>query len=53
MVTRKARPFASVSTSIAKLESLEILPLGEDKVDEPRLSNKLADRVRHFTCSSG
>lgn len=29
----------------AKLESLEILPLGEDKSDEPRPSNELADRV--------
>ncbi len=29
----------------AKLESLEILPLGEDKKHEPRPSNELADRV--------
>jgi hypothetical protein len=29
----------------AKLESLEILPLGEDKRDEPRPLNELADRV--------
>jgi hypothetical protein len=29
----------------AKLESLEIFPLGEDQKDKPRPSNELADRV--------